>query len=144
MVKVTKVKARSYISKLKGNILTGFFCVPKGETDIRVVYVTTKCGLNQAVWAPNIYLPTVESVLRLIDLSTWSGDLDLVNFFLNHLLEARLRCYVGIDVTALDQERREDGKRMWETWKRMLMGFRASVYICTWTYPRYIKQSTPM
>ena len=69
--KVDKVRKRSYIKKGAVKILTDFFGVPKiissVERYIRVMCDATKCGLNEAVWAPNFYLPTVESALRLTD-----------------------------------------------------------------------------
>jgi hypothetical protein len=39
--------------------LTSFFAVPKGTAGIRVVYDATRSGLNDAIWAPNFFLPTI-------------------------------------------------------------------------------------
>ena len=46
IAKVGKVRARGYIGIGTIKSLTGYFCVPKGETDIRLVYNATKWGLN--------------------------------------------------------------------------------------------------
>jgi len=51
-----------------------YFPVPKTECpvtgkrlDIRVVYNGTSSGLNEAVWAPNFWLPTPNTALRHLD-----------------------------------------------------------------------------
>lgn len=62
--KIQKVIDRGYVRPGFVWSLTGYFAVPKAETDIRVVYDATKCGLNDAVWAQNFFLPTVDSILR--------------------------------------------------------------------------------
>jgi hypothetical protein len=43
--------------------LLHYFAVPKGEADIRVVFNGTSCGLNDALWSPNFYLPTAREQL---------------------------------------------------------------------------------
>lgn len=52
---IEKVKSpisRGYISSGEVKSLSGFFSVPKGEDDIRIVYDMTKCGLNACLWSP--------------------------------------------------------------------------------------------
>ena len=129
--KIQKVRDRGYVRPGFVRSLTGYFAVPKAETDIRVVYDATKCGLNDAVWAPNFFLPTVDSILRNACSFTWFGDIDLGEMFLNYFLDEELRPYAGIDVTEL-----EDGAegRVFEQWVRTLMGFRCSPYIATQTF----------
>ena len=57
---------------------TSYFAVPaKAETDVRIVYDGTTCGLNDSLWAPNFMLPTVDSILRNASSNTWFGDIDL-------------------------------------------------------------------
>ena len=80
--------------------LTSFFSVPKDVTDIRMVYDATKSGLNDVVWVPSFGLPTVNSTLRGIEFSTYLGDIDLGEMFLNFPLNAPLQLYVGIDLSA--------------------------------------------
>ena len=125
--KIDKVRSRGYILPGEVNSLTGFFAVPKGEDDIRIVYDATACGLNAALWAPNFALPSIDSVLRNSDSRTWFSDIDLGEMFLNYFLDEDLREYAGVDV-------REIGATKWERWERTLMGFRPSPYVCTQTF----------
>ena len=68
--KLYKVQQRRYVSSGHVTSLTGYFCVPKGSDDIRMVYDATKCGLNAAVRAPNFGLPTVDDSLRAVEVNT--------------------------------------------------------------------------
>ena len=67
---------RGYISKGVVKSLSGFFSVPKGPTDIRLVYDMTKCGLNQCLWAPRFYLPVPDSLFDSIDYDSYLFFLD--------------------------------------------------------------------
>ena len=62
--KLLKVVDRGHISGGPITSLTGFFAVPKGESDIRMVYDATKCGLNDTIWAPTFLLPTIDTTLE--------------------------------------------------------------------------------
>ena len=125
--KLGKVRQRGYVLPGEVQSLTGFFAVPKGDDDIRIVYDATACGLNEALWAPNFALPTIDSVLQNADSSTWFSDIDLGEMFLNYFLDEDLRSYAGVDL-------REMGGTKWERWERTLMGFRPSPYVCTQTF----------
>ena len=125
--KIGKVRERGYIQPGEVNSLTGFFAVPKGDDDIRIVYDATACGLNEALWAPNFALPTIDSVLRNANQDSWFSDIDLGEMFLNYFLDEDLREFAGVDV-------REIGGAKWERWERTLMGFRPSPYVCTQTF----------
>ena len=46
-----KVIDREYIKHGPAISLTGSFPVPKGDSDIRMVYDASKCGLNDQIWA---------------------------------------------------------------------------------------------
>ena len=127
MEKLGKVRERGYVMPGEVQSLTGFFAVPKGDDDIRIVYDATACGLNAALWAPNFALPTIDSVLQNADSSTWFSDIDLGEMFLNYFLDEELRSYAGVDL-------REMGGNKKERWERTLMGFRPSPYICTQTF----------
>jgi hypothetical protein len=130
--KIRKVRARGYIKPGFVKSLTGFFAVPKAGTDIRIVYDATQCGLNEALWAPNFFLPTVDSILRNAACGTWFGDIDLGEMFLNYALDLDLRAYAGVDLTELDRDKiGKDGGRVLECWNRTLMGFRPSPYVAT-------------
>jgi hypothetical protein len=65
--KLETVLSRGYISSGRVASWTSFFAVPKGKSDIRMVYDATKSGLSDSLWAPSFGLPTVDSTLRLID-----------------------------------------------------------------------------
>jgi len=127
--KISKVRDRRYIVPGEDISCTGFIAVPQGTDDIRMVYDATKCGLNAAVWAPNFGLPTIDSVLRNADGSTWFGDIDLGEMFLNYFLDERLRSYAGVDVRGEFPD--SEG---YERWERSLMGFRPSPFLCTQTF----------
>ena len=132
--KLRKVMKRRYIKDGYVKSLTGFFAVPKADTDIRVVYDATKCGLNDALWAPNFWLPTVDTVLNQASDTTWFSDVDLGEMFLNYPLDPRVRPYAGVDLTELDNANRKFCSRVFARWERMLMGFCPSPYITTQTY----------
>lgn len=126
--KIQKVRDRGYV--LPGDVLslTSYFAVPKGESDVRLVYDATACGLNAALWAPNFFLPTIDSIMRNADGSTWFGDIDLADMFLNYFLDEALRPFAGVDVRAVS------GTDQQERWERCLMGLRSSPFICTQTF----------
>jgi len=134
--KLLNVRQRGYVAKGHVISLTGFFAVKKGQSDIRVVYDATKCGLNQAVWAPNFFLPTIDASLRCMDPTTICGDIDLGEMFLNYPLDATLQPYAGVDVTDIEGEHKTGylATRQWERWVRCLMGFKPSPYITTRAY----------
>ena len=92
---------KNYIAKGFVLSLTSFFAVLKGEDNIRIVYDATKSLLNESIWAPNFFLPAVDSVLRNAETTTWYGDIDLGEMFLNNFLDEKLRPYAGVDVTGI-------------------------------------------
>jgi hypothetical protein len=61
--KISKVRKRKYI--LVGHVwlLTDFFCMPKGNDDIWMVYNGTSSGLNDVLWVLSFPLPTVDTLL---------------------------------------------------------------------------------
>ena len=134
--KISGVRTKQYIQPGFVKSLTGYFAVPKAKTDIRVVYDATACGLNEALWAPNFFLPTVDSILRNASASTWFGDIDLGEMFLNYPLDEAIRPYAGVDVTMveLDEFKKEHIKRIIERWARCLMGFKSSPFVTTQTF----------
>jgi hypothetical protein len=139
--KIAKVIARGYITTGFVKSLTGFFAVPKGTEDIRVVYDATKSGLNNAIWTPNIFLPTATSVPNNASGDTFFGDIDLGEMFLNYFLDPRLRPRAGVDVTemfdgttAQEGTKKHENKRMIMRWDRSLMGVRSSPFNCVRAY----------
>ena len=136
--KLYKVQKRGYVSQGHVLSLTNYFCVPKGDDDIRMVYDASKCGLNDAVSAPNFFMPTTDSSLRSVSSTTWSGDNDLGEMFLNYMLHASIVPYAGIDITecqlpienppVISKPELKEGGRVWERWNRCMMGFTQSPF----------------
>lgn len=141
--KLNNVRWKNYIAQGHVKSLTNCFDVPKGEGDIRMVYDATKSGLNDVLWTPNFFLPTIDSILRNADKDFWFGDIDLGEMFLNFWLDEELRPYAGVDVTEMGKRffNKQSGQlefvhekiiaRLWERWERTLMGLQSSPYVCT-------------
>ena len=131
--KINKVIARGYLNEGYVKSLINYFAVPKGLTDIRVVYDGTKSGLTDAVWAPNFFMPSVDSLLLYCSADTWWSDLDLGEMFLNYFMDPILRPYCGVDVSKF-VETRNNSVRKWLQWNRIFMGFRSSPYYAVKAY----------
>ena len=132
--KVNKVRKRGYIEAGGVCSLTHMFAVPKGITDIRMVYDGTSSGLNKVVWAPHFGLPTLFNTLRGLLPGYYQADLDVGEMFLCFPLGAEMRPYAGVDVTLINENVnepaawREGRTRSWERWGRNFMGLRDSPY----------------
>ena len=132
--KVVKVRKLDYISS--GEVVSGthFFSVDKGETDIRMVYNGTSCGLNDILYAPHFSLPTVRETLHAILPGFYQCDLDIQDQFLNFILHKHMREYSGVDdrkvrsVAQGDTEWELSRPGPWERWNRNWMGLRDSPY----------------
>lgn len=108
-----------------------YFAVPKGETDIRVVYDGTSCGLNDALWSPNFYLPTARSAADLLGFDTWMADVDFGEFFHNFPMDERIRKHSGVDLTSLSSHlpmANVTRTRHRLRWSRLFMGMKPSPY----------------
>lgn len=57
--KIAKVSKCGYIDAGKVKRFTHYFYIPKGNTDIRIVYDVTSLGLNECLFALHFSLPTV-------------------------------------------------------------------------------------
>ena len=109
--------------------LTSYFSVPKGESDLQLVYDATKSGLNSSLWMPNFQLPSSETLTDLLSLTSWMGDLDIGEHFHNFPLHERLQVYCGIDVRPYyNTATQKQGKTMWLCWAQCMMGLRPSPY----------------
>ena len=104
-----------------------YFAVPKGVDDWRIVYHAGANGLNDSVWAPSFWLPTIDSLLRIVDETSYMEDRDLGEMFLNFELHHSTRRYTGVDVGPLEFTPEECPHR-WLWWTKNLMGFRSSPY----------------
>jgi hypothetical protein len=99
--KLKTVRHRWYVSPGQLGSLTSYFSVPKGNSDIRLVYDASESGLNKCLWSPSFHLPTVDALIRSMDSESWMGDLDLGEMFHNFPLDIHLRPYCGIDMPPL-------------------------------------------
>ncbi|KAL7565773.1 hypothetical protein ACA910_010211 [Epithemia clementina (nom. ined.)] len=78
-----------------------YFSVPKGNSDIRMVYDGTKSGLNDCLYAPWFILPDADVLLRTLDSGYWCINNDYGEMFLNFWIHPELRIYSGMDLTPL-------------------------------------------
>ena len=124
--KIVKVHKRNYIGKW-GKILnlSHYFPVPKGEDDIRIVYDLSASGLNDALWAPRFWMPTMANIVDCAVHTSWFGDVDAAEMFLNFPLDIQMRKYCGVDISWSS----EDGSKVWACWHRMAMGMRPSPWV---------------
>ena len=119
---------RGYVIPGQIKNLTDYFDVPKAD-DIRLVYNGTSCGLNNALWAPNFWLPTAKSAIRSLDFNYFSVDMDFGDMFLNFPLHSTLQPYSGIDLTPFKSELGITSKGpFFVHWTRCWMGARSSPY----------------
>jgi hypothetical protein len=104
--------------------------VPKGDTDIRIVYSGTSSGMNAHLWAPWFPLPTIYALARALDVGTFMGDSDIGDFFLNFMLEENCACLAGVDLTHYVPKGGGggEGRRHLVRWNRCLMGGMFSPY----------------
>lgn len=129
-LKVGKVRQRGYIEPGFVLSLTHMFYVPKGISDIRMVYNGTSCGLNDVLWAPHFGLPIMQHTLRSLLPNYYQCDMDVGEMFLNFMLHPALRPYSGVDITHIrSDESWEAGRtRAWERWCRNFMGMTDSPF----------------
>jgi hypothetical protein len=128
--KIAKVRNRGYVESGEIDSLISFFAVPKGMNDIRMVYDGTASGLNDAIWVPRFPLPTVDTHLRSVVESTYMGDMDVGEMFVNFILHESMQALTGIDLTQFFGEKDSEGepKLLWERWTRAAMGLKSSPY----------------
>lgn len=78
--KLEKFIQRGYMQKGTVCSLHSFFTVPKGDSDVRVVFDGTCSSLNKAIWALSFNLPTIDSLLTSLEPGCWQSDMDVSNF----------------------------------------------------------------
>jgi hypothetical protein len=140
--KLWNVRMKFYIRHGSVYSLSHYFHVAKGEpgpdSDIRMVYNGTGCGLNKALWAPSFWMPTSASAVRKISFYSWMMDLDLGEMFLNFPMDPKVRPYAGVDfkptkkaIEDLNKNRKEGPEFIddQERWERLFMGMRPSPFI---------------
>jgi hypothetical protein len=136
-----KVMKRRYLLPVKADgvvSLMHYFSVPKGDDDIRMVYSGSKCGLNNATFAPWFAVPTSSSLERSVLPHMVQGDNDFGDMFLNFQLHRDMQKYTGVDgsdllldrevVTWLRREKHDVSDGLTLTWDRPAMGLTCSPY----------------
>lgn len=107
------------------------FAVPKGDTDIRVVWDLAKNGLNKCMFTPSFFLPKMSTYLRRISAGTFCGDFDIGEQFHNYNLHPAEQIYCGVDIPKpLVQKLRLEGLSVDATmrWARLVFGWQSSPY----------------
>ena len=127
--KIDKVLHRRYMLCTGVDIksLIRYFGVPKGESDIRIVYDGTANHLNSKIWVPSFWLPTVDTLIRALDKNSWLADRDIGDMFLNFQLHHSVVPYTGVDLRPLYEDG-EEAEPKYAHWDRNLMGIKPSPY----------------
>ena len=120
--KIEDVRAKRYVCEEgKWKATMNYFAVPKGDSDIRMVYDGTKSGLNDCLYAPWFPLPDAEVLVRTLDTDYWCVDNDYGEMFLNFWIHPELQEYSAMDFTPI-YGRKENGELWIEGWTRCAMG----------------------
>ena len=96
---IERVQNRRYITSGTIVSLPTFFNVPKGDSDTRLVYVLTTCGLNEALWATKLWMIYIKNVLDTATHSSWFSNVDTAEMFYNYKLPENAQPYAGVDVS---------------------------------------------
>ena len=112
---------------IKVKLLIKYFAVPKGEDDVRLVYNATTNKLNECVWVPTFWLPTVDLLVRALDKDSWMTNQDIGDMFLNFQLHQSVVPFTGVDLSLLYDGSEELRPRL-AVWDRNVVGFAASPY----------------
>ena len=119
--KIGPVQLREYIENDEVISLAHYFCVPKEDEDICMVYNGTSCGLNDCLYAPHFGLPVIHHTLRSLLPGYHQADMDVGEMFLNFILGEEVRPYSGVDVSHVrlteDNLKRANGPPDW--WSRV-------------------------
>jgi hypothetical protein len=127
--KLAKFLNRSYIETGPITSLISYFTVPKGEDDVRLVFDGTKSGLNAIIWSPTFTLPTVDTLLSIVEPGSFQCDIDIGEQFYNFMLDPNVQPYAGVDLTPY-LGRLPNGGLRWGRWTRCVMGLRSSPHGC--------------
>ena len=117
-----------------------YFAVPKGDSDVWIVFDGTSCGMNDALWSPNFFLPTSRNASELLSFESWMADADFSEFFQNFFADPKVTCYSGVDATCLSpfldstSGRKGSSKHSGLRWNRLFMGMKPSPYNAVRSY----------
>jgi hypothetical protein len=127
--KILKVVKRRYLlpSGIKVKSLIKYFAVPKREDDIWLVYNATVNRLNECVWVPMFWLPTIDRLVRALDKDSWMTNRDVGDMFLNFQLHESVIPFTGVNLLSL-YESGDEPRPRWAVCNRNLMGFAALPY----------------
>ena len=132
--KVQSMVSKSYLELGRVKTSLHYFAVPKGEEDIRVVFDGTSCGLNEALWSPNFFLPTSRNAAEMLTFDSWMADSDFAEFFHNFFADEKVRNHAGVDVSPLSpyfpstSSQETPLKFVGLRWGRLFMGMKPSLY----------------
>ena len=141
--KIDAMMKRDYLEPGHVSNTVHFFAVPKGDSDIRVVFDGTSSGLNETLWSPNFFLPSAKSASMCLSFDTWMADMDFGEFFHNFFMDPRIRPFSGVNLGSLgslvpgqDQSDRGVGSPRSTVlrWTRLFMGMRPSPYLAIRQY----------
>jgi hypothetical protein len=125
--KLAKFVDRCYIVPSHVESLISYFSVPKGDSDVGLVFDGTKSGLNATICAPSFHLPTIDSLTHMLAPGSWQGDIDVGGQFYNFMLDPRIQPFCSLDVTPY----LGNGSLLpWMVWERYVMGLRSSPHGC--------------
>jgi hypothetical protein len=139
LAKLKKILDRGYVVTPDSvdfiKSLMDFFDVEK-DSDIRLVYNGTSCGLNEALWAPNFFLPTPATAARTLGYGYYMVDIDLGEMFLNFPLHETLQRFSGVDFSQYSADLRtaESSEKWWVHWTRCWMGLKPSPFMAVRFY----------
>ena len=127
--KIQNIRDKRYILPGSVSNVTSYFAVPKGDSDIRLVYDATRLGLNNCIWVPTFMLPPTEAMTDRLTDSSWMSDHDIGEMFLNFPMHDSIQPYSGIDIRPYCSP--DSPQTHIERWVRCMMGWVAAPYITT-------------
>jgi hypothetical protein len=130
--KLTKLIHRRYLVPGEYRTAVPRFPVPKGADDIRVVWDLAKNGLNEHMFTPSFFLPTMNTYLRRLPAGAYCGDFDIGEQFHNYILHESEQVYCGVEVPLSVVERLQaEGIQITAPlrWGRLVFGWQSSPYL---------------
>jgi hypothetical protein len=114
MVKLEALIKNRYLEPGKGRnkITIPRHPVPKGPTNIRVVWNCTGNGVHPSIYTPSFHLATDATLFRRIETGMEQDDFDIGEEFHNYVLAASERPYHGVLVRDELCKRYEDAERI--------------------------------
>ncbi|KAL7568993.1 hypothetical protein ACA910_021284 [Epithemia clementina (nom. ined.)] len=96
--KLEDVRTKGYVTSGVCKATMNFFAVPKGESDICIVYDRTKSGLNDCLFAPWFPLSDGDALTNILDKGYWCIGNNYGKMFLNFWLHPDLQQFSGMDI----------------------------------------------